>query len=131
MEAEGGTGGRLHADGSPYSGSIRRQEEKNKPREGGQVITFADVAGVDAAKAELLEVVECLRDSARYSKLRAKAPSGVLLVGPPGTGKTLLARAVAGEAGVPFFAVSASELPPCTHRCYSQHVPCALVTDQG
>lgn len=57
-----------------------RKEEKNKPREGGQAITFDDVAGVDEAKAELMEVVECLRDSARYTKLKAKPPSGVLLV---------------------------------------------------
>ncbi|KAK9804795.1 hypothetical protein WJX72_005936 [[Myrmecia] bisecta] len=73
------------------------------------VITFRDVAGVDSAKEELLEVVACLRDSQRYAKLNAKMPSGVLLTGPPGTGKTLLAKAVAGEAGVPFFAASASE----------------------
>mmetsp|Transcript_32713 Transcript_32713/g.83586 ORF Transcript_32713/g.83586 Transcript_32713/m.83586 type:complete len:614 (+) Transcript_32713:291-2132(+) len=72
-------------------------------------ITFADVAGVDTAKLELLEVVACLRDSKRYARLNAKMPSGVLLSGPPGTGKTLLAKAVAGEAGVPFFAASASE----------------------
>ncbi|DBA78662.1 TPA: hypothetical protein ACH3X1_008580 [Trebouxia sp. C0004] len=72
-------------------------------------ITFADVAGVDTAREELLEVVACLRDSRRYSRLNAKTPSGVLLCGPPGTGKTLLAKAVAGEAGVPFFAASASE----------------------
>jgi cell division protease FtsH len=72
-------------------------------------ITFADVAGVGPAKEELLEVVACLRDSRRFAKLGAKLPSGVLLCGPPGTGKTLLAKAVAGEAGVPFMAVSASE----------------------
>lgn len=72
-------------------------------------ITFADVAGVDTAREELLEVVACLRDARRYSRLNAKTPSGVLLCGPPGTGKTLLAKAVAGEAGVPFFAASASE----------------------
>ncbi|GIL68519.1 hypothetical protein Vafri_21788 [Volvox africanus] len=72
--------------------------------------TFADVAGVDAAKAELLEVVAVMRQTkGSYSKLKVKMPSGVLLCGPPGTGKTLLAKAVAGEAGVPFFAVSASE----------------------
>jgi ATP-dependent Zn protease len=71
--------------------------------------TFADVAGVGAAKEELAEVVACLRDSRRYAALGAKLPSGVLLFGPPGTGKTLLARAVAGEAGVPFISVSASE----------------------
>jgi cell division protease FtsH len=72
-------------------------------------ITFADVAGVGPAKEELREVVACLRDSRRFAKLGAKLPSGVLLCGPPGTGKTLLAKAVAGEAGVPFMAVSASE----------------------
>jgi cell division protease FtsH len=72
-------------------------------------ITFADVAGVGPAKDELREVVACLRDSRRFAKLGAKLPSGVLLCGPPGTGKTLLAKAVAGEAGVPFMAVSASE----------------------
>jgi cell division protease FtsH len=65
--------------------------------------------GVSSAKEELREVVACLRNAEQYSKLRAKMPSGVLLCGPPGTGKTLLAKAVAGEAGVPFIAVSASE----------------------
>jgi cell division protease FtsH len=64
---------------------------------------------VSSAKEELREVVACLRNAEQYSKLRAKMPSGVLLCGPPGTGKTLLAKAVAGEAGVPFIAVSASE----------------------
>ncbi|MCS4504449.1 ATP-dependent zinc metalloprotease FtsH 4 [wastewater metagenome] len=72
-------------------------------------VTFADVAGVDEAKAELAEVVNFLSDPASYGRLGAHVPKGVLLVGPPGTGKTLLARAVAGEAGVPFYSISGSE----------------------
>ncbi|CAI9286670.1 unnamed protein product [Lactuca saligna] len=74
-----------------------------------QSITFADVEGVDAAKAELLEIVLCIKGDSKYMKLGAKLPRGVLLAGPPGTGKTLLARAVAGEADVAFFSMSASE----------------------
>jgi len=72
-------------------------------------VTFDDVAGVDEAKEELREVVGFLRDPQRYSRLGGHIPKGVLLVGPPGTGKTLLARAVAGEAGVPFFSINGSE----------------------
>ncbi|QFU01744.1 ATP-dependent zinc metalloprotease FtsH 4 [Halomonas sp. THAF5a] len=72
-------------------------------------VTFEDVAGVDEAKLELQEVVAFLRDPERYGRLGAHIPKGILLVGPPGTGKTLLARAVAGEAGVPFFSISGSE----------------------
>jgi cell division protease FtsH len=72
-------------------------------------VTFADVAGEDEAKAELTEVVDFLKTPERYHKVGARLPRGVLLVGPPGTGKTLLARAVAGDAGVPFFSISASE----------------------
>lgn len=72
-------------------------------------VTFADVAGVDEAKAELQEVVNFLKNPGEYGRLGARMPKGILLVGPPGTGKTLLARAVAGEAGVPFFSISGSE----------------------
>jgi cell division protease FtsH len=72
-------------------------------------IKFADVAGVDEAKTELVEIVDFLKNSKRFTDLGARIPKGVLLVGPPGTGKTLLAKAVAGEAGVPFFSISGSE----------------------
>ena len=72
-------------------------------------VTFGDVAGIDQAKLELNEVVDFLKNADRFTAIGAKIPKGVLLVGPPGTGKTLLARAVAGEAGVPFFSISGSE----------------------
>jgi cell division protease FtsH len=72
-------------------------------------VTFADVAGVDEAKAELVEVVKFLREPTRYRDVGARVPKGVLLVGAPGTGKTMLAKAVAGESGVPFFSISGSE----------------------
>ena len=77
--------------------------------EGNTGVTFADVAGIDEAKEELQEIVDFLKNSAKYTRIGAKIPKGVLLIGAPGTGKTLLAKAVAGEAGVPFFSISGSE----------------------
>ena len=72
-------------------------------------VDFSHVAGCDQAKQEVMEFVDFLKDSSRFTKLGAKIPKGALLCGPPGTGKTLLAKAVAGEAGVPFFSISGSD----------------------
>jgi cell division protease FtsH len=98
-----GGGGAMSALGSFGRSRARRVEG------GEQQITFADVAGIDEAKAELSEIVDFLRTPERYQRLGGRIPKGVLLSGAPGTGKTLLARAVAGEAGAPFFSISASE----------------------
>src|SRR5438132_983372 len=89
---------------SNYIKSPAKRYERSKTR-----VTFDDVAGLQNAKAELQEVVEFLRSPEKFQRLGAVVPKGVLLVGPPGTGKTLLARAVAGEAGVPFYSISGSE----------------------
>ena len=89
---------------SNYIKSPAKRYERTKQR-----ITFDDVAGMQNAKSELQEIVEFLRSPERFQRLGAVVPKGVLLVGPPGTGKTLLAKAVAGEAGVPFFSISGSE----------------------
>jgi cell division protease FtsH len=72
-------------------------------------VTFSDVAGIDEAKEEVLEIIEFLKDPRKFQKLGGRIPKGVLIVGPPGTGKTLLAKAIAGEAGVPFFSISGSD----------------------
>ncbi|MDH4164199.1 MAG: ATP-dependent zinc metalloprotease FtsH [Nitrospirota bacterium] len=77
--------------------------------ESGKKITFSEVAGMDEAKVEVQEIIEILKDPQKFQKLGGKIPKGVLLMGPPGTGKTLLARAIAGEAGVPFFSISGSD----------------------
>lgn len=99
QQMQGGPGGVFS-----FGASKARLFNANKPG-----ITFKDVAGMDKVKNELMETVEFLKDPARFLSIGAKVPKGVLLVGPPGTGKTLLARATAGEAGVPFFSISASE----------------------
>jgi len=89
--------------------SISKSKAKVYVEGESEKVTFSDVAGVEEAKTELEEIVEFLRSPQRYTNIGARIPKGVLLVGPPGTGKTLLAKAVAGEAGVPFFSISGSE----------------------
>ncbi len=97
----GGGGGKFNSFGKARV-KVPSTNEKSK-------VLFRDVAGADEEKEELVEIVEFLKDPAKFTKLGAKIPHGVLLVGPPGTGKTLLAKAVAGEAGVPFYSISGSD----------------------
>jgi cell division protease FtsH len=93
----------------PEALQFGRNRAKIYDRTQNERATFADVAGVDESRAELVEIVDFLKNPAKYQRLGGRIPKGVLLVGPPGTGKTLLARAVAGEADVPFFSISGSE----------------------
>ena len=93
-------GGKAMSFGKSRARLLSDQQEK---------VTFEDVAGIDEAKEELGEIVDFLRDPKKYTRLGGRIPKGVLLMGPPGTGKTLLARAIAGEAGVPFFSISGSD----------------------
>lgn len=99
MRQAGGGGGKM----------MSFSKAKVKNADDGRRVTFSDVAGADEEKAELVEIVDFLKSPGRFNALGARIPKGVLLVGPPGTGKTLLARAVAGEAGVPFFSISGSD----------------------
>jgi len=99
QQVQGGPGGLFS-----FGASKAKLYDVKKPK-----VTFKDVAGMDNVKQELRETIEFLKDPSKFRRLGAKVPKGVLLVGPPGTGKTLLARATAGEAGVPFFSISASE----------------------
>ena len=103
--SQGGMGG-PGGPGNPMSFGKSKAKFQMEPNTG---VTFDDVAGVDEAKAEFMEVVEFLKRPERFTSVGARIPKGVLLVGPPGTGKTLLAKAIAGEAGVPFFSISGSE----------------------
>jgi cell division protease FtsH len=104
-------------------------------------VTFSDVAGIDEAKEEVLEIIEFLKDPRKFQKLGGRIPKGVLIVGPPGTGKTLLAKAIAGEAGVPFFSISGSDFvemfvgvgASLVRDLFEQgkkHAPCIIFIDE-
>jgi cell division protease FtsH len=119
-----------------YTRSPAKRYEKGKGR-----VTFEDVAGMENAKRELAEIVDYLKEPAKFTRLGARVPKGVLLFGPPGTGKTLLAKAVAGEANVPFFAISGSEFIQMfvgvgasrvrdMFRTAKEHAPCVVFIDE-
>jgi len=119
-----------------YTRSPAKRYERGKGR-----ITFDDVAGMENAKGELSEIVDYLKEPAKFTRLGARVPKGVLLFGPPGTGKTLLAKAVAGEANVPFFAISGSEFIQMfvgvgasrvrdMFRTAKEHSPCVVFIDE-
>jgi cell division protease FtsH len=121
---------------SSYTRSPAKRYEKGKGR-----VTFDDVAGMENAKRELAEIVDYLKEPAKFTRLGARVPKGVLLFGPPGTGKTLLAKAVAGEANVPFFAISGSEFIQMfvgvgasrvrdMFRTAKEHSPCVVFIDE-
>jgi cell division protease FtsH len=101
QQSQGGGGGRGVMNFGKSKAKMMNPEDKK--------VTFGDVAGVDEEKQELEEIVDFLKQPARYNEMGARIPKGVLLVGPPGTGKTLLAKAIAGEAGVPFYSISGSD----------------------
>src|SRR5579859_7821266 len=99
----------MGGSGGPFGLGRSRAKRYDQTTDGAARITFADVAGIDEAKQELEEIVDFLKEPSKYTRLGGAVPKGVLLIGSPGTGKTLLARAVAGEANVPFFSMGASE----------------------
>ena len=103
----GGAGGGAGGGGGVFS--VGKAKARLFDKDNDQKVTFKDVAGLEEAKVEVMEVVDFLRNPSKYSELGGKIPKGALLVGPPGTGKTLLAKAVAGEANVPFFSISGSD----------------------
>jgi len=103
---QGGGMGPMGGPGNPLAFGKSRAKFQMEPNTG---VTFADVAGVDEAKQDFMEIVDFLKQPERFTAVGARIPKGCLLVGPPGTGKTLLAKAIAGEAGVPFFSISGSE----------------------
>ena len=109
--------------GGGKGGALSFGKTRAKLMEQGQnKVTFKDVAGIDEAKEELEEIIDFLKDPQKFTQLGGRIPKGVLLAGPPGTGKTLLAKAIAGEADVPFFTISGSDFVRITsyNVCYTK-----------